>query len=486
MNMNSLNTLLMIAGFVLSGVITAGVIALNINPLFTGAIFIVIFGAMWFLNVEPGHLLKLYVCYIMFEGMIKILSNYNPILHVGSDLFLLGIFARLYIRMVTTRDFNIYVNGNEHSAKILPYLYGFWLWVALQFFNPWGIGLLPSVASFKLYVVPVLLFFMVTYMTKDDELHGILHVMIFLGLIQGALTIADASMGDSWLPSIHPRYRVQMGIQFVGSNYRPFGTTNLPGGPSIWIYQLAAGCLLLLIQLSNKNLKHWLYSGLWRIPITLTILVSIPAFLMCQVRSALIRLFLLIFSYLAISNPQKAIAGVIIGAALLGPATADPEMAAGTLAPLVGEERAEMIATRFLSLGSSDTWKNARHGALEGSLNLAEKTTMGIGLSRTGAASAIWKNTSKNETYFGDRWGFTDNVYRALFTELGLFGLVAFCVLMFGIFITLLTRGTKSAYLMIPYLGLYLLQGRGSEGILYLPDAHFLWLFVGLALRSEV
>ena len=43
-----------------------------------------------FVLVPTGALFPFYFLYLLFEGAIKILSNYNPILHVGSDIVLLA------------------------------------------------------------------------------------------------------------------------------------------------------------------------------------------------------------------------------------------------------------------------------------------------------------------------------------------------------------------------------------------------------------
>jgi hypothetical protein len=447
--------------------------------LFAGILALIV--GVSILKMSPGKGLQIYFFYLLFEGGIKIWTNYNPIFHVGSDILLLSIFARLVVRKTTTDEMDGIVSRENIASKIVPFLIIFWLWVAVQFFNPWGIGLVPSLASLKIYVIPILLFFMVSFLMKDEEIRPLPYIILILGIIQAAAASIDGSLGDQVLPSMHPRYMQTLNGKFNGIFYRPFGTTNLPGGPAAWMYHCFVGAII-VCALEIK--KQAITKSKWFIPVITYIVLALTTLAFCQVRTAAIKFVGIGLLGAAFLSPRKSIQAIVFVMVLGLVASAD----LGIKLPIPGFidiDRAEVLLARYASLGSKETWTEARVGALDGMINLSEKTVMGIGLSRTGAASGPWQEKLKKEPMFGNRWAFSDNLYRAIFTELGIFGFFAFLLLFGAILWNLFNQHNFICKLIFVYTALYMVAGFASEGILYQPDAAFMWFYLAWAFRAD-
>jgi hypothetical protein len=149
-------------------------------------------------------------------------------------------------------------------------------------------------------------------------------------------------------------------------------------------------------------------------------------------------------------------------------------------------ERFETALSRINTLRSKDAYANARGGtwALDELFRRASVTFFGIGLSRTGAASALWADVIQRDPVFGPHWSFADNLSLALFTELGVFGLMAYVSLFGTVFILLFRRKNSISTLVAFYVLVIFVSGYASEGSLYQPEASLFWTFVGIGFRQ--
>jgi len=466
-----------------AALVACALFAGNVNPLWLVLFLIAAMVATTAYLVDPGRLFSAYMAYLLIEGALKIFSNYNPVVHVGSDLLLM----LLFIRLLGRRSQMMQVHPAPDFSQVrlvVPYLMLFWIWVGVQFLNPWGLGLLPSLAALKIYVMPMLVFFAVAFLLSDRELENIPFFILCLGLAEAIVATIDGALGDGYLPTLHPRYIATMSDRFVGMLYRPFGTTSLPGAPSVWMTHCLIAALLTLHGLNN-NMRLSNLAKLWRKTIaTLFFPFAIATLILCQGRTMLLRFGLLTALGVILSGNKKAIAALaIIGTpAVLSFPLLDGLARDGTLAP-ADALRVLQITSRFTSLGSGDTWTTAREGALGAMLRLSEATNLGIGLSRVGAASSLWGAKIADDPVFGDDWSFADNLYRCLFTEVGIAGLSAYLLLLVAIVVLCLRRGTFAGRLIAVNCLVFCLAGFGSEGVLYQPDAAFFWLYAAWALR---
>ena len=294
-----------------AALVACALFAGNVNPLWLVLFLIAAMVATTAYLVDPGRLFSAYMAYLLIEGALKIFSNYNPVVHVGSDLLLM----LLFIRLLGRRSQMMQVHPAPDFSQVrlvVPYLMLFWIWVGVQFLNPWGLGLLPSLAALKIYVMPMLVFFAVAFLLSDRELENIPFFILCLGLAEAIVATIDGALGDGYLPTLHPRYIATMSDRFVGMLYRPFGTTSLPGAPSVWMTHCLIAALLTLHGLNN-NMRLSNLAKLWRKTIaTLFFPFAIATLILCQGRTMLLRFGLLTALGVILSGNKKAIAALAI------------------------------------------------------------------------------------------------------------------------------------------------------------------------------
>lgn len=479
--------LLPVLGPVLACALALVLVGMTLQPIKVAAFCIAITAAVAVFTMPPGDAFKVYLSYLICEGAFKILSNYNPIIHVGSDILLCVTFLRLFLRWRAARRQDSSPLLSREGMAVLQVLMLFWLWVLVQFFNPWGLGFFPSLASLKIYVVPTLVFFIGAFFLTNEELLSVPFLVVTLGLFEASVATVDGIMGDSFVPSLHPRYIATMGVRFVGILYRPFGTTALPGGPAVWMTHCAVSALAVMhILRCRPDYGSAIKRVLQRTVVGLFYPLAISAIVLCQVRSTLVRFSLLTLLGVLMMGSRKALLGIgiLVASLVVGLPILDHFARQGGLGTSE-VKRAIKISERFTSLGDKSAWESAREGAWGAMVRLSKHTSLGIGLSRVGAAAGPWMQRIERDPVFGNQWSFADNVYRALFTEMGVGGLLSYLAVIATIMILALKRGTFEGRVGFLNCCVFILMGFGSEGVLYQPDATFFWFYAAWALRAD-
>lgn len=440
-------------------------------------------GVLALLMMSLEHALMFFYFYLFCDGAIKILTNYHPLFHVSQDLIIIAI---------TLRSLSDRANGGYSKFFRTPFFYlvlTFLLWILVQYLNPFGLGILPSVAGTKVYLSGIMIFLLSYQHLKKGAGERLLTWLVFLGLAEGALATIEYLFFQGFVFKLHPRYVTIAGDRFVGPLFRPFGTTSAPGAPSMWIFLTANIAVYLLMNARSKFSR--LLAGAH-------LLFAVPTLIFCQTRAALV--LSLLGCVLVLLQPngglirRLALVGVVLG--LLASLISFSGLSFFSLVPgaeHLSEEQKTKLQDRFLSLQDKSTLKESRAGALEQSLKLAEKTTTGIGLSRVGAASAVWGSRIDSDPYFDRRWSFADNLYRAIFTEIGVFGLLAWLMMILAPTLFLLRsslriKGDRRLSALVWLCGTYPLMllagGFGSEGVLYNPSSGFMWLILAIGLKE--
>ncbi len=445
-------------------------------------------GATSVLKIQPKRLIRFYFLYLMFEGAFKLLTNYNPLVHVGSDVILVVIFLRLVPRFSHETNPDLTPAVRERIDRVSTFLLLFWLWVAIQFFNPWGLGLFPSIAGLKIHFTPMLMLFIVGYLLTNEELRSLPPLLMAMGLFQGIVALIDWHLGPQMLPMLHPRYQSTL-VQFLqGFPYRPFGTTNLPGAPGLWMFHtLTAAMIMYHLASSGDPSVKWpkLTTRLFM----LFVPIALATLAVCQVRAGVIRfLAMTIGGTLVLGRRYTGIAVLALIALPLAVAFS-PELKIEEMVASQDKSpafRLQQVFSRLGTLSESKSWDRARGGAfaIEDLAERANFSLVGNGLSRFGAAAAPWKALMNRDHLFKAKWSFSDNVLLALFTELGIGGVTAYLLLMAAVLWHLLQVGTKVAWLTAGACAVIVLSGMGSEGILFQPDASFFWFYAAFGLRS--
>lgn len=437
-------------------------------------------------------LIVFYFAYLMFEGAIKIWTNYNPVAQVGSDLVLIfALFRMLHANAMRTEQIPIDKQTKARLNAVTNALIVFWFWVAIQFFNPWGLGLLPSLASLKVYAVPTFAFLGVGYCLKDDDIKNLIKVLCVLAFAEALFTTLDWSLGEKVLPSLHWRY-AEITARFGGLPYRPFGTMAIAGAPSVWMFHSLTAFLFLLSNRKKSGeqdrSKRGFSGKAWNIALSIYPSLTVFVLLVCQVRVIMIRFFLVGFLGLMVLGRRYLAASILClfipALIFFGRGTMSSTTVAQNL--LAPDSALTRTLARASTLEDPETYLKARGGgiAMVEILNRAKTTLAGIGLSRTGAASIPWQDLMKNEPFFSDAWAFTENLYLSVFTELGLGGLVAYVLLMGVLLWQLFSARSETAAIALINCVVILLSGYASEGLLYQPDASFFWLNAAIGLRA--
>lgn len=429
--------------------------------------------------------------YLMIEGFMKMFSNYNPVVHVATDLLVVVLFLR-----------SVYSKENPSMRKFtktpffaLILLFAFWIFV--QYLNPFGIGLIPSIAGTKVYISTILLFFVAYHHVSKESFFKLCFWIAVLGLMSAFIASYEYIVNPELWTSINQRYRTAISYAFSGSQYRPFGLTAVPGGASVWA---AISCPLAVAYLA---FAHRYNTGMSKSTMTatkilciLSIALSLFVTVISQVRVNMLIAILTSFIILLFPSRSFALRVVAIGITtflgLQGLSLTQNYLQSDS----IGLTREEKLKYNLV-LGRLDTLKNknavtgARSSGFDKILNLAQKYPFGFGLSRVGAAAGAFTARNLASKHFKVEYGFSDNLFYAIFAELGVFGLVSYLIMLVTIvsylFKQALTDRSKDRAIIWTASCLaviWLIAGFGNEGMLYSPVGHTVWIFIGLGLRE--
>ncbi len=439
-------------------------------------------------TVRLEHSLYIAFFYFTFEGMIKILSGYNPIMHVSSDIFLI-VFA-----LRSLSDNETFGFSKVFTTPAFPLLAIFIVWVFTQFLNPLGLGIFPSLAALKIYLVPIIIMLLACHHMNDTAAERFTQILVGLGALMATVTVIEYLFFQDFLFNLHPGYlRVARSDVFSGAFYRPFGFTSNPGKPATFIALTAPFAVYQLFSRHPLSTK-------WMKTLSLYFFfIMVPALVFCQVRSDIVQT-LFVIGLVLIYDARKAamrisvavIAMIVVGTVMftvVGPKALE---VAGT-----NKSQFYVLEKRILSLTKTKTYVEARHSPVKRMIKLANQYgLMGLGLSRTGASASPWSARINNHPYVDKNWVFADNVYLALLVEIGIIGLLTWLAMIFSLLYIVFRNARKGirrgrnkprgflAWTCFALVVSILIAGFGSEGVLYQPVAAFMWVAFGLGVRK--
>jgi len=418
--------------------------------------------------------------YIGLEGFLKVVSNYHPVIHVGSDVLVILLCVKALVEGFS---------GGRIPREWPPLALLFALhfsWVLVSLFNPYGLGLVASLAGAKLYVSMVMLFFFGFYQTKSIRDARLFMIpLILVALLHTGFGIYQGMIGEQSVLDLHPRYAIQL-EKYQQSAFRPFGLTNLPGGPAVYL-AFVFPIVLYFIFTIRHTLLRWML---------ITFLPSgIFLFLLCQVRSSLLKMivgsaiFLVgAFLYMARDSRKVGAALVTLTIAISGVIYFLPQlMAVG----VESNEDNEAAIERSLSLFDYGRVSESRSGTWERLLKYGREVPFGAGFSRIGAAAGAFTEAHRNDPFYGEHYFFADNFWVTSLVELGIPGMLIMTFILLLLtwygwqnvrkaesFQTRLLGFALFGPLFAILLGLY-----GAEGVLYNPDSSFFWFFAGVLMK---
>ncbi len=421
------------------------------------------------------HGLCIVLAYLSVEGAFKLFTQYDTVVRLAIDLLIICLFLRLI--QIRLKD--------SSGRKILeaPFVFFFLLhigWILVEFLNPHALGLLASLAAYKVYVSALLLYFIsYTAIEGSDDLDLICWMALFLLLVEIITSAYQFSVGEAGLLRWSSYYHQAMGVRFGGAYFRPFGTSNVAGGGSTLIFLLTPVALSFLLKKSPR----------WAVPFGGLLLIAVTYILfISQVRAALLKaLFgcILMFLILLAKNIREVTYSFIFLVIL--------SMGVG-LSVKFDDSRFQIAEKRLLALGQiSKVWEQRSHGSYDSVVQIVSEAPLGIGLSRVGAAAEPFKELIQSDVQYGLSWSFADNLYKALLVEIGIPGLLLYMIFLIATFfqglkglfafspgsrtIVFFQAGAVGA-LMASFAG-----HMGSEGFLYQPESTIVWVFIGALAR---
>jgi len=474
-----------LSGLVLLPIYTLGIVLLSLafpEFGFKSFAFVMFAGVILTIAVIPLKWSIVFTfSYIGLEGFLKVVSNYNPIIHVGSDILVIFLCLKAAIQAFTRRE--------SMPIEVPPLIFLFLLhfgWVIVTIFNPYGLGLVPSLAGAKLYVTMVFLFFFGFYQTKSmKDAHHYMIPFLAVTLLHTGFGIYQGLVGEQSVLSLHPRYAVQL-AKYGTTAFRPFGLTNLPGGPAVYMALVFPFILYFIFTVRSKLIKWILLSY---IP------AGIFLFLLCQVRSSFLKgiigsLIFTLGAFIYLARDSRKLAAILVTATIgiAGGVYFLPQIMAMSIEENASNEDA---IDRSLTVFDIDQISRSRHGSLDRIVKYSSEAPFGAGFSRIGAAAGAFEDAHRADPFFGANHFFADNFWVAVLAEEGIPGVIIFSLILFFLLFKVWRSifqcddmhrkllcwaifGSMAGVMM----GLY-----GAEGILYNPDSCFFWFFSGLALK---
>lgn len=419
--------------------------------------------------------------YIGLEGFLKVVSGYHPVIHVGSDVLVIFLTLKTIFESVSGQTKDV-----RFSPPLVILLLFHFVWVFITLFNPYSLGLIPSLAGAKVYITMLLLYFFGYSQTRSlKDADDFLKPFMIVVLLHTIFGIYQGMVGEESVLSLHPGYAAQM-AKFKNLAFRPFGLTNLPGGPAVYLSFMFPVALYVIF-----TFRSWLV----RATFTIFLPAGVFLFLLCQVRASLIKmiigsvLFFIGIIFFSSRNRGQLQYILLFLTFLTGamiyflPQTLNIYMQQNELN--------SMAVDRSLTIFDLESVSQARQGILPRFLEYAQSAPMGAGFSRVGGASVKFNQERMQDEFFDENYFFADNFWLACLIEIGFPGMIILttligCIWWKSAWIVILLRDFKAKTLALALfsamtamlIGLY-----GSEGILYNPDACFFWFFSGVMMK---
>lgn len=194
---------------------------------------IVVFLSIFFGKKE--NMIWTFILFSIFEGQGRVIWGYGIFFRLAFDILLGLLVIKELVRSKKILDRKIIPN-----YLIVAILFHF-IWFILELFNPNGPDFIGAIATSKYYVFPFFLFFLLksyhidfSKRSTQRKLQDILIILFGVSF----LVIYQAEQGEELLYSISNYYQGLFNDydKFSGENFRPWGTSFLPGGMSTYFY----------------------------------------------------------------------------------------------------------------------------------------------------------------------------------------------------------------------------------------------------------
>ena len=429
--------------------------------------------------------------YLSIEGFLKLLSNYNRIVHVGLDIVVLSLALVLVLQAVMQR--RAHLDELPYTKLILVYA----VWMILQLLNPFSPGLVQSIASFKTHLTMVPLYFIgATLFEKPRDIIKFIFGVTLIHCLPYGMALVQYALGPSSVLDLSPRF--WQNISYF-HEWRPFGTSAVPGGTSVFAYMILPLTLVLLVVPVRNTMK----------PLAMiAIALAMGTFVVSGVRQVFLGcvLAILVMATLQLSRRRSrgavvvAVAVVISAGAYIAVQTflrplATEAVMRDPFAPEIWRERD--VTVRLLTLTSTQTYREARANPLTTILYRAQHYPFGAGLGRTGsAAGAFQRQIAQNPESMrvqADVGWIADNFWADMIVEGGVPAAIMLTWILFGMLYRAyqLARGahdptvSATAAALTGFYFSIAVMSWGSQPLLGNPITAYFWFLSGMCAAMQ-
>jgi hypothetical protein len=424
--------------------------------------------------------------YLSVEGLLKLLSNYNPVVHVGMDLVVLAVAAAWVAQAVTA-----------HRAQLprLPWARAiavYALWIVLQLASPYSPGVVPALAAFKAHLTMIPLYFIAAAVVRKRE--DVVRLFLALGviaLVPYATALVQYVLGPSSVFDLSPRY--WQNISFY-HEWRPFGTSAVPGGAAVFAMLFTPLAVVLLVVARLPARMRWLT--------VLSVVLAAATFVVSGVRQTFLGCVLALLTMAALTASRGRGRGVLAllvvfvlgcGAYVSVQTFLEPisteNVRADPRSPAIWRERS--VTRRLLTLSQTGTYLEARRGGLYAIGQRVAHYPFGAGLGRTGSgagAFAAQLRATAEGARIQEEVGWSDNYFADELTDAGIPGLAIMGTIVCGMLWAAVRLARRAADPLIAasaasiagLLVTYVVVSWGSQPLLNNPTLAFFWLLAGV------
>ena len=209
-----------------------------------------IFAILSYAMKDTTTAIAVYLAYTAMEGMFKYMTNFSQAVYVVKPLLAVVIFLGwFFVRRRT--------GGPPLRFPLGGILTMFWIWGAFEVFNPTGNGFVSGSATFLVWYVIPLAFYMIGYnahLSMRQIVH-LLYTLVAVCTVVSAFAFVQFSMGREWTVShvvgySHLSLAMWGGTDSAGhdvTSFRPASTTAAEGFATLWSNAGALGALALLL-----------------------------------------------------------------------------------------------------------------------------------------------------------------------------------------------------------------------------------------------
>jgi len=369
--------------------------------------------------------------YLSIEGLLKLLSNYNRIVHVGIDIIVLTVTAAWVVNAIVGR------RARLPRLPWVPLILAYAVWIGLEVMNPYSPGLIPSLAAFKTHLTMIPLYFIGAALVRDKRgLVVILAALSAIALVPYVASILQYVAGPQSVLDLSPRF--WQNISFY-HEWRPFGTSAVPGGSSVFAFLVTPLALLLLIAPGQTRRLRYLAA--------LSITLAAGTFIVSGVRQMILGCVLAILVMAALQMTRGRSRG-IVAVIFVGLAGAGAYFGIQTyLTPISTENvkkyahapdiwRQRNVVDRMLTMTSTGVFFQAREGAPAAIWFRLQHYPFGAGLGRTGAGAGAFMTqiiADPRSAEIESEVGWSDNFFADEIVEAGIPGVIIWTTILVGL-----------------------------------------------------